>query len=162
MARYLVGRVFQAIGVVLAISLITFFILNVIPGDPVELMMGEFATPEAIAQVRAQMGLDKPIVTQYFSWLGNMFQGKAKSDATSIANLSKKPVQVKVVSEDPALSVAVVPLHTAVIRMSLLTPVCVMFRFVVTLSSAPLTVCLPSFISARMLSSTPITREPFP
>ncbi len=41
--------------------------------------------------------------------LGNMYQGKAKSDATSIANLSKKPVQVKVVSEDPALSVAVVP-----------------------------------------------------
>ena len=41
--------------------------------------------------------------------LGNMYQGKAKSDATSIANLSKKPVKVKVTSEDPALSVAVVP-----------------------------------------------------
>ncbi len=75
MARYLVGRVFQAIGVVLAISLITFFILNVIPGDPVELMMGEFATPDSIAAVRKQMGLDKPLVTQYFTWLGNMFQG---------------------------------------------------------------------------------------
>ena len=75
MSRYLVGRVFQAIGVVLAISLITFFILNVIPGDPVELMMGEFATPDSIAAVRRQMGLDKPLATQYFSWLGNMLQG---------------------------------------------------------------------------------------
>ena len=75
MSRYLVGRILQAIGVVLAISLITFFILNVIPGDPVELMMGEFATPEAIAQVRAQMGLDKPLLSQYFSWLGNMLHG---------------------------------------------------------------------------------------
>ena len=75
MARYLVGRVFQAIGVVLAISLITFFILNVIPGDPVELMMGEFATPDSIAAVRRQMGLDKPLLTQYFTWLSNMFQG---------------------------------------------------------------------------------------
>jgi len=75
MSRYLVGRVIQAVGVVLAISLITFFILNVIPGDPVELMMGEFATPEAIAQVRAQMGLDKPIFSQYFNWLIKMFHG---------------------------------------------------------------------------------------
>lgn len=41
--------------------------------------------------------------------LGNMYQGKAKSDATSIANLTKKPVKVEVISEDPALSVAVVP-----------------------------------------------------
>ncbi|MBO4558247.1 MAG: DUF1573 domain-containing protein [Bacteroidales bacterium] len=41
--------------------------------------------------------------------IGNMYQGKAKSDATSIANLSKAPVKVQVVSEDPALSVAVVP-----------------------------------------------------
>lgn len=41
--------------------------------------------------------------------IGNMYQGKAKSDATSIANLTKKPVKVKVISEDPALSVAVVP-----------------------------------------------------
>ncbi len=41
--------------------------------------------------------------------LGNMYQGKAKSDATSIANLTKKPVKVVVKSEDPALSVAIVP-----------------------------------------------------
>ena len=41
--------------------------------------------------------------------LGNMYQGKAKSDATSIANLTKKPVKVEAVSEDPALSVAIVP-----------------------------------------------------
>ena len=75
MTRYLVGRVLQAVGVVLAISLITFFILNVIPGDPVQLMMGEFATPEAIAQVRAQMGLDQPIYRQYLNWLGNMLHG---------------------------------------------------------------------------------------
>ena len=73
MTRYLVGRVLQAIGVVLAISLITFFILNIIPGDPVELMMGEFATPEAIAQVRTQMGLDKPIAAQYFGAMGKKY-----------------------------------------------------------------------------------------
>ena len=41
--------------------------------------------------------------------IGNMYQGKSRSDATSIANLTKKPVKVQVVSEDPALSVAIVP-----------------------------------------------------
>ena len=75
MARYLIGRVIQAIGVIFAISLITFFILNVIPGDPVQLMMGDFATPEAIEQVRRQMGLDQPIATQYVNWLGSMLRG---------------------------------------------------------------------------------------
>ena len=75
MSRYLAGRVIQALGVILAISLITFLILNVIPGDPVALMMGEFATPEAIAAVRSQMGLDQPLYVQYFSWLGNMLRG---------------------------------------------------------------------------------------
>ena len=65
----------QAIGVVLAISLITLFVLNVIPGDPVGLMMGEFASPEEIAKVRTQMGLDRPITEQYFHWLSNMLKG---------------------------------------------------------------------------------------
>ena len=75
MGRYMLSRVVQAIGVILAISLITFFVLNIVPGDPVQMMMGEFATPEAIEQVRHTMGLDKPVVLQYFNWLGNMLKG---------------------------------------------------------------------------------------
>ncbi len=75
MARYMLKRVLEAIGVVLAISLITFFVLNIVPGDPVELMLGEFATQETIEQVRHSMGLDQPVVIQYFNWLGNMLQG---------------------------------------------------------------------------------------
>lgn len=75
MAEYLLKRVLQAIGVVLAISMITFFILNIVPGDPVQMMLGDFATPETIEKVRHQMGLDKPIIMQYLSWLVNMVKG---------------------------------------------------------------------------------------
>jgi peptide/nickel transport system permease protein len=75
MKKYLFRRVAQAIGVVFAISLITFFILNIIPGNPVELMLGEFATPDTIARVTHEMGLDKPLGLQYLNWLKNMLHG---------------------------------------------------------------------------------------
>lgn len=75
MKKYLLKRVLQAIGVVFAISLITFFVLNIVPGNPVEIMLGEFASKETIAQVTHEMGLDQPITTQYINWLTNMLQG---------------------------------------------------------------------------------------
>ena len=75
MINYLVRRVLQALGVILAISLITFFILNIVPGDPVQIMLGDLATPETVAQVRAQMGLDQPVWRQYLHWAGNMLKG---------------------------------------------------------------------------------------
>ena len=75
MVNYLVRRVLQALGVILAISLITFFILNIVPGDPVQIMLGDLATPETVAQVRAQMGLDQPVWRQYLNWAGNMLKG---------------------------------------------------------------------------------------
>lgn len=75
MKKYLLSRIAQAIGVVFAISLITFFILNIIPGNPVQLMLGEFATQETIDRVTHEMGLDKPVILQYLNWLGNMLQG---------------------------------------------------------------------------------------
>lgn len=75
MKNYLFKRILQAIGVVFAISAITFFVLNVIPGDPVRLMMGEMVDDTVIEQVRHTMGLDQPILTQYFNWIGGIFQG---------------------------------------------------------------------------------------
>ena len=45
------------------------------PGNPVEIMLGEFADQATIARVTHEMGLDQPIYIQYFSWLGNMLQG---------------------------------------------------------------------------------------
>ena len=75
MKTYLIKRVLQAIGVVFAISAITFFVLNIIPGDPVRLMMGEMVDEQVVEQVRHTMGLDRPVLTQYVDWIAGIFQG---------------------------------------------------------------------------------------
>ncbi len=56
-------------------SLIVFFSLNLIPGDPALSLLGVGATPEAVAALREQLGLNLPPVTRYFMWLGHALQG---------------------------------------------------------------------------------------
>ena len=75
MKKYLLKRILQALAVIFAISLITFFVLNIVPGNPVEIMLGEFADQATIARVTHEMGLDQPINIQYFNWLTNMLHG---------------------------------------------------------------------------------------
>ena len=64
-----------ALGVIFAISAITFFVLNIVPGDPVRVMVGDMADEATIQRVREQMGLNKPVLEQYASWLTNMLHG---------------------------------------------------------------------------------------
>lgn len=75
MRDFLIKRILQAIGVVLCISAITFFVLNIVPGDPVRIMMGDMADEATIEQVRHSMGLDRPVPEQYINWLTNMLHG---------------------------------------------------------------------------------------
>lgn len=75
MGKYLVKRVLLAIGVIFAISAITFFVLNIVPGDPVRIMLGDMADEETVERVREQLGLNEPILVQYFNWLFDMLQG---------------------------------------------------------------------------------------
>ncbi|MBP3892777.1 MAG: ABC transporter permease [Atopobiaceae bacterium] len=76
MSRYLVGRLTQALGVMLAVATLTFFVLNIVPGDPVRVMLGDRASEQAVEQVRHQMGLDRPVPEQYASWLGDLLRGE--------------------------------------------------------------------------------------
>ena len=87
MIRYIIKRAARAVGIIFSISLITFFILNVIPGDPVAAMLGEFADADKIAQVKAQMGLDTPLPVQYFNWLKDLLHGDMGT-----SYFQKKPV----------------------------------------------------------------------
>lgn len=75
MRDYLIKRVLQAIGVIICISAITFFVLNVIPGDPVRAMLGDMADEQTVEQVRHSMGLDRPVPEQYLNWFVNMIHG---------------------------------------------------------------------------------------
>jgi peptide/nickel transport system permease protein len=63
--------------------------LRLIPGDPVRSMLGLQATPENVATIRAQMGLDRPLTEQYFEWLGNVLHGNLGQDYISHAPLSE-------------------------------------------------------------------------
>lgn len=75
MRSYLIKRILQALGVILCISAITFFVLNIVPGDPVRIMMGEMADENVVEQVRHSMGLDRPVGVQYLTWIGNILHG---------------------------------------------------------------------------------------
>ena len=75
MWRYIAKRTLLALGIILCISLITFIILNVIPGDVAAMMLGDFATQDNIAQLRENMGLNRPLPVQYVSWLGGIVRG---------------------------------------------------------------------------------------
>ncbi len=61
--------------VLLAVSLLTFLIASLLPGDLAYTILGDQATPEKVAALRHDMGLDQPIWWRYLSWLGNVLQG---------------------------------------------------------------------------------------
>jgi peptide/nickel transport system permease protein len=73
--RVIPQRLLQLIPVLFGISIITFVLLQLTPGDPIRLLVGDRATPEVIAAVRAQYGLDLPAWEQYFVYMSNVLQG---------------------------------------------------------------------------------------
>ncbi len=75
MYRYIIKRLILVIPVLLGISVIVFLIMALLPGDAAQAILGSFATPENVARVRNDLGLDEPLVTRYFIWLGNILQG---------------------------------------------------------------------------------------
>jgi peptide/nickel transport system permease protein len=75
MITYVVHRVVHLIPVLLIISLLVFFIFHIIPGDQATARLGEHADPASVANLRRQLGLDRPVYVQYLEWLGNASRG---------------------------------------------------------------------------------------
>jgi peptide/nickel transport system permease protein len=75
LTRYVLQRLVLLIPVLLGISIITFGMLRLIPGDPARIMLGEHATVEAIARFRESMGLNDPIPVQYIRYVGQLVRG---------------------------------------------------------------------------------------
>ena len=75
MGRYILFRAAASVPVLIGITIIVFVILSLIPGDPATAILGSYATPENVARLNAQLGLDRPLVQRYFIWLGNLLQG---------------------------------------------------------------------------------------
>jgi peptide/nickel transport system permease protein len=60
-----------------AASLVVFAVLELLPGNPAEVMLGETATPESLAALEARLGLDRPPATRYLAWVGGLLQGES-------------------------------------------------------------------------------------
>lgn len=75
MGGYILKRLISAVPVLLGITVIVFTIMALIPGDPATAILGSYATPENVERLNRDLGLDKPLVSQYFIWLGNLVQG---------------------------------------------------------------------------------------
>ena len=75
MLNFVVRRLLAILPVLLAVSLLTFLIASLLPGDLAFVILGDQATPENVAALRHDMGLDQPLWWRYLSWLGHVLQG---------------------------------------------------------------------------------------
>ena len=75
MISYIFKRLLALIPVLLGLTVIVFLIMAMIPGDPALAILGSYATPENVARINQELGLDKSLPQQYLTWLGNLLQG---------------------------------------------------------------------------------------
>ena len=75
MVFFIARRLLYLVPVLIAVSLLTFSIASLLPGDLAYVILGDQATPEKVAALRADMGLDQPILWRYLGWLGHVLQG---------------------------------------------------------------------------------------
>ena len=75
MAAFLARRLLIAIPTIFGVTLVVFAVIQVTPGDPAAIAAGPVATEEQIEELRKTLGLDKPIIVQYFNWIGDAAQG---------------------------------------------------------------------------------------
>jgi peptide/nickel transport system permease protein len=75
MTNYLIRRLLLAIPTLIGVTFLIFWSIRLVPGDPAIALAGELATPELVAQVRANLGLDQPILIQYATYMGRVLQG---------------------------------------------------------------------------------------
>ena len=97
MRAFLTRRLLLLVPTLLGVTLATFLMLHLTPGDPVTIMLGEFASASDVARLRAELGLDRPIVVQYLKFLGRAVRGDLGSSIRS-----RRPVQEEIAERLPA------------------------------------------------------------
>ena len=75
MKHFIINRVLSGILVIFGISIFSFLLIHLIPGDPVKIMLGINASPEQVEKLNHHLGLDKPLLVQYWQYITNAFQG---------------------------------------------------------------------------------------
>jgi peptide/nickel transport system permease protein len=75
MPAYILKRLLAVVPVLFGLSVIVFLVMALIPGDTATAILGAYATPENVARINRDLGLDKPLVQQYLIWIGNVLHG---------------------------------------------------------------------------------------
>lgn len=97
MRRYLLSRLAQLVPVVFGVVTIVFLLLHLIPGDPVEIMLGESAVAAQKEELRRELKLDRPVAAQYVEFLGGLVTGDL-----GVSFRSREPVLREILSRVPA------------------------------------------------------------
>jgi peptide/nickel transport system permease protein len=97
MGRILVQRMIDSAVVLWLTSMVIFLLLRVLPGDPAQLLLGDIATPEAVAAKRHELGLDRPLPAQYLIFIGSALRGDLGDSIRT-----QEPSLVYVLSQAPA------------------------------------------------------------
>jgi ABC-type dipeptide/oligopeptide/nickel transport system permease component len=75
MLRYILHRILMLVPVLFGVTLVSFSLLHMVPGDPAEVLAGQEATQEDVDRIRKEYGLDQPLVVQYLRFIGNAARG---------------------------------------------------------------------------------------
>ncbi len=75
LSKYVAKRLLWTLPTLLIVAIMVFFLVRMIPGDPAQLILGDSASSEELANLRANMGLDQPVPVQFLYWFGNVLQG---------------------------------------------------------------------------------------
>src|SRR5512136_361022 len=97
MGRYLMYRLMSAIPILLIVSLVSFLIIFLVPGDPASEIAGAGATADEVARIRQSLGLDQHVGIQMLTWYGNLLQGDLGQSillhrSVTVAILERAPV----------------------------------------------------------------------
>jgi peptide/nickel transport system permease protein len=111
MTAFLIRRLLATIPTIILVTLTVFIVLRLTPGGPAVAMLGQQASPEAVAQLNHQLGLDQPLYIQYVTWLGNALHGDLGRSA-----FGNQPVSLLIVQRvTPTLELTVLAFIVAVV-----------------------------------------------
>jgi peptide/nickel transport system permease protein len=93
LGRYVARRLGATAGVLFGVSIVVFLLVHLVPGDAATAILGPAASPEGLATLRNELGLDQPWYVQYFDWLGRLLQGDLGTSVASLRPVANELVE---------------------------------------------------------------------
>ncbi len=115
--RFVILRILAGLVTLLVVSVFVFVGTEVLPGDAAGAVLGKNATPEQLAELRGQMGLDRPAAARYLDWLGGLVTGDLGNSASGYAEGSARPIWNEI--EGPLVNSLTLALLAAVLMVPL-------------------------------------------